>query len=87
MDKYQVVKFVDDDFTLDVRADADNETVWLTQESIALLFDRDQGVISRHINNIFREGELDKILLCKKCIKVKMKAIQIIGHLSITTWM
>ena len=60
MDKYQVVKFVDDDFTLDVRADADNETVWLTQESIALLFDRDQGVISRHINNIFREGELDK---------------------------
>ena len=60
MDKYQVVKFVDDDFTLDVRADADNETVWLTQESIALLFDRDQGVISRHINNIFKEGELDK---------------------------
>ena len=31
MDKYQVVKFVDDDFTLDVRADKENETVWLTQ--------------------------------------------------------
>ena len=60
MDKYQLVKFVDDDFTLDVRADVDNETVWLTQESITLLFDRDQGVISRHINNIFKEGELDK---------------------------
>lgn len=60
MDKYQVVKFVDDEFTLDVRTDVDNETVWLTQESIALLFDRDQGVISRHINNIFKEGELDK---------------------------
>ena len=60
MDKYQVVKFVDNDFTLDVRADVENETVWLTQEAIALLFDRDQGVISRHINNIFREGELDK---------------------------
>ena len=60
MNKYQVVKFVDDDFTLDVRTDLENETVWLTQEDIAFLFDRDQGVISRHIHNIFKEGELDK---------------------------
>ncbi|MFZ1454394.1 MAG: virulence RhuM family protein [Saprospiraceae bacterium] len=38
----------------------ENETVWLTQEQIVLLFQRDQSVISRHINNIFSEGELDK---------------------------
>ena len=37
----------------------DNETVWLTQEQIVLLFQRDQSVISRHINNIFSEGEMD----------------------------
>ena len=43
---------------LDVRLE--NETVWLTQEQMALLFGRDQSVIARHIGNIFKEGELNK---------------------------
>ena len=38
----------------------ENETVWLTQEQMVLLFQRDQSVISRHIRNIFKEGELDE---------------------------
>ena len=42
---------------LDVRLE--NETVWLTQEQMALLFGRDQSVIARHVGNIFKEGELD----------------------------
>ena len=37
-----------------------NETVWLTQKQIADLFGRNQSVISRHINNIFKENELDR---------------------------
>ena len=60
MNKYQLVKFSDEGFELDVRTDLENETVWLTQEEISLLFDRNQGVISRHISNIFKEGELNK---------------------------
>jgi len=36
------------------------DTVWLTQAQMVVLFARDQSVISRHISNIFREGELDK---------------------------
>lgn len=59
MENFKVVRFVDNDFTLDVRADEKNETVWLTQEQIAELFERDKTVITRHINNIYREGELD----------------------------
>lgn len=43
---------------LDVRLE--NETVWLTQEQMSLLFGRDQSVIARHVNNIFNEGELNK---------------------------
>ena len=39
MEKYQVVKFVDDDFTLDVRADKENETVWLTQKERRKYYD------------------------------------------------
>ena len=60
MDKYQLVKFEDDDFTLDVRADTKNETVWLTQSEMALLFDVDVGRVSRHVSNIFKEGELPR---------------------------
>jgi hypothetical protein len=38
----------------------ENETVWLTQAQMVTLFERDQSVISKHIRNIFKEGELDK---------------------------
>jgi len=37
-----------------------DETVWLTQEQMAELFQRDKSTISRHIKNIFAEGELDE---------------------------
>ena len=36
------------------------ETVWLTLDQMAMLFDRDKSTISRHIKNIFEEGELDR---------------------------
>ncbi len=38
----------------------ENETVWLNQEQISLLFQRDRSVISRHIRNVFREEELEE---------------------------
>ena len=43
---------------LDVRLE--NETVWLTQAQLCQLFQRDVSVVSRHIKNIFTEGELEK---------------------------
>ena len=43
---------------LDVRLE--NETVWLTQAQLCELFQRDVSVISRHIKNVFSEGELEK---------------------------
>ncbi len=45
--------------TLDVRLV--QETIWLKLKQIATLFDRDNSVISRHINNIFKSKELDRI--------------------------
>ena len=58
MKKYELVKFTDKDFELDVRTDTDNNTVWLTQEEIAQLFSTDRTRITRHINNIIKDGEL-----------------------------
>jgi hypothetical protein len=46
----------DSSFKLNVLME--NETVWLSLDQIAKLFDRDKSVISRHIKNIFAEGEL-----------------------------
>ena len=43
-----------------------DETVWLSVEQMAKLFDRDRTVITRHINNIFKEKELDKNEVCAK---------------------
>lgn len=45
---------------LEVRFDAKNDTVWLRQEQMVQLFGRTQPVISRHLNNVFAEGELDE---------------------------
>lgn len=37
-----------------------DETVWLTLNQLAMLFDRDKSVISRHLRNIYAEGELTR---------------------------
>ena len=44
----------------------EKETVWLNQEQLGMLFDRDRTVIGRHIQNIFNEGELNKDEVCAK---------------------
>ena len=47
----------DETIRLEVRMG--EETVWLTQQQMAELFQRDQSVIARHIRNIYKEEELD----------------------------
>ena len=57
---FQVARFVDGDFELEVSADFNSETFWLTQNDMATLFDVDRTRITRHISNIIKEGELDE---------------------------
>jgi len=42
----------------------DNDTVWLNQDQLGKLFDRDRTVVGRHIKNIFNEEELDENMVC-----------------------
>lgn len=58
MKTYQIIKFQDGNFTLDVNVSPDEDTVWLTKDEMAVLFDRDRTVISRHLKKIFDEKEL-----------------------------
>jgi len=54
----------DGQIQLDVKLQKD--TVWLTQAQMAELFQKDRTVIGRHINNVYKEGELNKELTCAK---------------------
>ena len=60
MENFKMVRFTDDDFVLDVRADVKNDTVWVSLNELCVLFGKDKSVISRHISNIFKQKELDK---------------------------
>lgn len=51
--KYELIKFEDGEFSLDVNVSPNDNTVWLTQEQIALLFNKSRSTITEHINNIF----------------------------------
>jgi death-on-curing family protein len=57
-EKFEIYQSADKQVQL--RVSLDHDTVWLSQEQLVLLFERDQSVISRHIRNVFKEGELDE---------------------------
>jgi Virulence protein len=63
-DKIVIYQTEDGQTQIDVRLE--NETVWLTQAQMAALFQKDRTVITRHINNVFKEGELNKEEVCAK---------------------
>jgi prophage maintenance system killer protein/prophage antirepressor-like protein len=54
----QIAIYQSDGGSVDVRLDGD--TVWLSLQQMADLFGRDKSVISRHLRNVFNEGELDR---------------------------
>ena len=55
-----IVIFKNGELELEVNVTPEKETVWLTQQQMAELFDKERSVITKHIGNIFKEKELDK---------------------------
>ncbi|MDD3721225.1 MAG: RhuM family protein [Lutibacter sp.] len=62
MSEIEIYKNPDNQSNIEVKFEQD--TVWLSQSQISELFQRDRTVITRHINNVFKEGELEKELVC-----------------------
>jgi hypothetical protein len=62
--KDEIIIYQADEASTRLEVRIDNETVWLSIEQIGILFGRDRTVINRHINNIFKEGELQKDVVC-----------------------
>ncbi len=65
--------------TVEVRLEGD--TVWLSLQQISNLFERDKSVISRHLRNIFRDGELSELATV-----AKNATVQIEGGRQVKRW-
>ena len=63
-EKNEIIIFENQDVKLEVNMK--DETVWLSLEQMTKLFDRDRTVITRHINNILKDQELNKEEVCAK---------------------
>ena len=58
--KNEIVLFTDGDINIEVQINPEQETVWLTQKQMEVLFDVKHATISEHITNILDSGELDE---------------------------
>lgn len=54
----QLIIYQTEDGQTKIQTSLENETVWLTQEQMSELFQRERSVVTKHIGNIFKEGEL-----------------------------
>ena len=59
-EKKELVFFETEDNTIKLEVPVEKETVWLSQSQMTELFGVDRTVITRHVNNVFKEGELIK---------------------------
>lgn len=59
-EKNEIVLFENGELALEVNVSPQLETVWLSSNQMALLYDRDEKTIRKHVNKIFADGELDR---------------------------
>lgn len=78
-DASPIIMYTSEDNTISLDVKLENDTVWLSQTQMALLFGRDRTVIARHINNCFKEGELDKNITCAKFAHMGVKEGELEG--------
>ena len=62
--RIEIYKGLEGEVIFDI--DAEGETIWATQDQMAKIFSVDRTVVSRHIRNIFKDGELDEAQVCAK---------------------
>ncbi|MDD3360750.1 MAG: hypothetical protein PHW34_03665 [Hespellia sp.] len=58
--KNELVLFRDGELELQVNVEIEKDTVWLTANQMAILFEKDEKTVRKHINNIFADEELER---------------------------
>ena len=64
--KNKIVLYENKNGRVELRADIEKDTLWATQEQISKLFQADRSVVTKHINNIFKDKELNRNSVCAK---------------------
>ena len=58
--KNPIIIYTDKKGNVELRADVEKETIWATQAQIAQLFDVERSVVTKHISNVFKDGEINQ---------------------------
>ena len=66
--KKSVIVYTSTDATIQLEVQLYNETVWLTQAQMAILFETTRNNITLHIGNLFKEGEMEKTAVSKESL-------------------
>ena len=75
--KNNMIIYVSKDGNIKVDVNIQNETIWMSQDMMANLYDTTKQNISYHLNNIFKEKELEEVLWVRNMIKYqKTKGIR-----------
>ena len=72
--KNEIILYQSDDLPEHIEVRLDEDTVWLSLNQIAQLFNRDKSVISRHLRNVYKEGELSREATVAKNATVQIEA-------------
>jgi hypothetical protein len=72
--KNEIILYQSDELHEHIEVRLDDDTVWLTLNQIAQLFNRDKSVVSRHLRNIYKEGELSQESTVAKNATVQVEA-------------
>ncbi|MBP3503914.1 MAG: virulence RhuM family protein [Bacilli bacterium] len=70
---YEMIKFINGDFELDVTLSLTEETIWLSQDDIGKLFGRARNTINEHISKIYSNNELEEKSTCRLLRQVQYK--------------
>ena len=77
----ELIKYKNGALVLDVQVSPEEETVWLTQAQMAKLFGVNSQAITRHIQNIYKQDELNEVSTCSKMEQVQKEGGRIIKRL------
>ena len=72
-ESYELVKFVDGSFELEGNVSPEEDTVWLTQQQMVLLFQTSRSSIVEHIRKFYSEKELDESSTCRIIRQVRIE--------------
>ena len=65
MNNSEILIYQNQDGKIKIDVRLEEETVWLTQDQMAALFGKGRSTVAEHIQNVFKEGELDETVVCR----------------------